>query len=496
MECLVTRLRGSVNDDSLLKLNELRFAIQVNQSASMRIRLGTASGFEQTVTVLDGPGGISLNQNDGYKNSISWNADDAGNRTLIWFQKSGEYKLSIGNKHALTEFFLYNSDGVDISMVNVMLSELNLDDLEWCENLYKFSAKTAEDGPDLGNIEKVFSHIDSKKHPLAFTLYTNGDYKIHGDFSKFMDRKNFDIIQLQQSNSTELKGCIKSLPNKIIQILGTYRPGLEVNLDDSYEAPSTLEVCTFNFPVTNVNFSSFKNCNKLRGIFFNDTASVTPNPVGYCRGDLASINSDAPLSTIQLKHMEKSDDVAFTVNKFPRSVYGISTLLLSNISRTIPLQWTDAGNNLSNIMAIESGHFKSGTADFVKAMSELDLNPSVTINVWKKIQIVLCDDLTQSEAESDGEFTSAVSALSEKGVTVAITYKPEDESSISTLSLEDNQYAIVYKEQELIIGPTQTRGTLISAAKDSTYKQFATREEAERFIKEKGLEYEANGASE
>ena len=491
MECLVTRLKGSVNDNSLLKLNELRFAIQVNQATNMRIRLGTASGYDQTLTVLDGPGGISLNQGDGYQNSISWNADDSESRQLIWFQNPGEYKLSIGNKHALTEIFMFNVDSTDSLINNIMLSELNLEDLEWCENLYKFKVQTTENGLDLGNIEKMFSHVNSEVHPLVFYIHTKGDYKIHGDFSKFMEGKNFDQIYFEQSEGNELKGSIKSLPNKMIQILGTYRHRtVELNLDDSYEAPSTLEVCAFNFPATSVNLSSFKNCTKLRGFNLNATDSSSDNPVGYCKGDLASFNSDAPLSSIQFKHMVKSDDVAFTVNRFPKAACFISTFLLTDISRTIPLQWTDDGNNLQHIIAIESGHFRSGTSDFIKAMSALELDDSATDSWDKKIQIVVCDDLTESEAQADGEFTSAVSTLSGKGVTVAITYKPASKNSISTLSLEDNQYAIVYKYQELIIGPTPTRGTLISAAKDATYKQFATEEEAERFIKEKGLETE------
>lgn len=155
----------------------------------------------------------------------------------------------------------------------------------------------------------------------------------------------------------------------------------------------------------------------------------------------------------------------------------------------MPLVWTTPTTQRNYILSISSGHIKSGTAQFIKDMSKLSLNPSATDNYQRKIDVI-SDDLTSSAASGDSELQTAISTLQEKGVTVSIEYSDTAVNGIAVMSAKKApKYGIVYKDKELIVEPSDISRTLIAPANDCTYKEFDSYEEAQAYVDAHGLEY-------
>lgn len=90
-------------------------------------------------------------------------------------------------------------------------------------------------------------------------------------------------------------------------------------------------------------------------------------------------------------------------------------------------------------------------------------------------------------------------AVQEKGYTVTVP-EATDAASIMTMAANGlENFGVAYKDGQLVVGPVDLSKQKIYPAPGVTVETFATKEEAERFIEEKGLvseANEANGASE
>lgn len=94
---------------------------------------------------------------------------------------------------------------------------------------------------------------------------------------------------------------------------------------------------------------------------------------------------------------------------------------------------------------------------------------------------------------------AAIATLQGKGFTVTV---PEATDAASVMTMAANgleNFGVAYKDGQLVVGPVDLSKQKIYPAPGVTVETFATEEEAERFIEEKGLvseANEANGASE
>lgn len=86
-------------------------------------------------------------------------------------------------------------------------------------------------------------------------------------------------------------------------------------------------------------------------------------------------------------------------------------------------------------------------------------------------------------ADATENITSAINTLSGKGVTVSITYLGGSREASLMSEKTTNKYAIVYKDNELIIEqPTNLNNSTVIAANDCIYKEFESKEEAKEFV--------------
>ena len=192
-KCLVTKLNGTVDNDSLMHIGEFRIKIgKVSNPTrdSQLIKIGVTSDTELRI-VGDGYFTDStLTQNKGKKITISKN-DEVPNEVYV---SNGDIELAVMNKYNLSV----------ISMVNSQYNkdrEFDLDALKYSTSLKAIDA----------NGSKVFGNLNSLSSCSKLSSITLPDTLVTGNFSVFAD-KNMGVVNLA---STAVVGDISNLKNSI-----------------------------------------------------------------------------------------------------------------------------------------------------------------------------------------------------------------------------------------------------------------------------------------
>lgn len=462
MECLVTKLKGVVSDSSLMGLNELRLTFHSGSDDTQKY-VNLTFNEETTVKALNG-GQISLQDGSGFASSVKVNANSA---TRVYFKK-GDTEVSISNKHALTA--IYND--------KTILSDLDLDSLKYCENLA--SINCIVDSGVHGDFESL------KNLPLSMLVLVNNDTvdygNVIGDIS-FLDNIATKNVQRIFSGVT---GELKKITRYLILFITSEEDGTSLNVisENNVDADCSNFQTQMNVKSLNLNWlSKCKNLKSLSNLFSDTRKDINVS------GNVCTLARDLNISgNIYIKNAKGTD--VQTLSDLPNSVYFLTqTNNIIDKSLLLPLTWSGNTNSRTDLLALENVHFKSGTAQFIKDMANLD-NAHTSYSYLQRISIALADDLTSSAAAGDNALQTAISTLQGKGVTVSIGYSDTAANGIAVMSALDvdaPKYGIVYKGKELIIEPADTNKALIAPANDCTYKEFNSLEEAKAFIASNGL---------
>lgn len=190
-KCLVTKLNGTVDNDSLMHIGEFRIKLgKVSNPTtdSQLIKIGVTSDTELRI-VGDGYFTDStLTQNKGKKITISRN-DEAPNEVYV---SNEDIELAVMNKYNLSEITMpnsqYNKDRV-----------FDLDALKYSAQLSRLDA----------NGSKVFGNLNSLSNCSRFSSITLGNSLVTGNLSVFAD-KNMGVVNLA---TTAVVGDISNLEN-------------------------------------------------------------------------------------------------------------------------------------------------------------------------------------------------------------------------------------------------------------------------------------------
>lgn len=190
-KCLVTKLNGTVDNDSLMHIGEFRIKIgKVSNPTkdSQLVKIGVTSDTELRI-VGDGYFTDStLIQNKGKKITISRN-DEVANNVYV---SNGDIELAVMNKYNLTE----------ISMPNKKYNtnrSFNLDELKYSSGLTNIDC----------NDSKVYGDLKSLSECSNFKSITLSSSLVTGDISALAG-KNMGVINL---DSTAIVGDIANLKN-------------------------------------------------------------------------------------------------------------------------------------------------------------------------------------------------------------------------------------------------------------------------------------------
>lgn len=188
-KCLVTKLNGTVDNDSLMRIGEFRIKIgKVSNPTkdSQLVKIGVTSDTELRI-VGDGYFTDStLAQNKGKKITISRN-DEVSNDVYV---SNGDIELAVMNKYNLTE--------ISMSKHNTNRA-FNLDELKYSTHLKSIDC----------NDTKVYGDLKSLSECSNFKSIALSSSLVTGDISALAG-KNIGVVSL---DSTAVVGDISNLKN-------------------------------------------------------------------------------------------------------------------------------------------------------------------------------------------------------------------------------------------------------------------------------------------
>lgn len=296
-QCLITKLKGVVDNNSLKKMNEFRIRVEKITSPNSNTQGFSFQFSKETTLSIIGDGYFTdenLSENKG-KNLIVPAQD--GNNTTVIYLSNGTYELSIPDKFALTR--LYSSPKYFDGPSEKSHCSLDIDELKYVNNML---------GLSLANI------------------------KATGDISSLSNKVKMDALRL---DNVDVSGDIDSLSNLTeLRYLHSYNAKISGNISSIsklkllYQAYLQLENVTGNISV----FSSMSN--------------LTLISMYNLSGDISSLNSLNALREISIRKGSITGDLS----KVPNKVYFIS-LSLYNDSNSV-FTWSSRDSS-SSIFAIE-----------------------------------------------------------------------------------------------------------------------------------------------
>lgn len=473
MDCLVTKLKGSVNDDSLLKLGEFRMKFDMTSDVSPKDsnthghttvdQTPDSGGY--TVSVI-GNGYIGTSDSDVTSKSINVTSS-----TSIYLTDDVE-ELSFSNKYNIRSISCrYCRDAI-----------FNIADLDYSPliNLELYSSGI------YGDVSNLFKNSDmsSAIAPSVFSLHNKKDREsnkgLYGDVTETIKRvaanpNGMDYINL---NTPNVSGRIEGIASNYV--IGPDCGDITLDFTDADFSGKRVTVSNNSssdiskFKVTG-DVSSLKSASYISFI-------IIPKIQCQLSGDWPTIlNSHDTGARFKIGRVKMTTVQDLSKLNVP------SLVIFSNQSATEDWHtdciWTEGSYQGQYIIALENIYMQSGTEDMLVDFATKSVNPKATQS-YEKILTIHALDLSSAT----GNITSAVSTLSGKGITVRITYHGEAARTLSRANVVP-KYAIVYKGKDLIVEPTDLNKATVSAAYDCTYKEFDSYEEAQAYVDAHGLEY-------
>lgn len=207
-DCLVTKLKGTVNNNNLLRLGE--FAIHVIATSSGQDREFTwIAGQAGYVRTLDGSNKIKYISSTGaFTNYVEIPAGTR-NHTIIF--DSGEYDIVIGNMYNMRTCNPYAEDGLAFSA--------NLNRLaEYSKDLFEISSGTTSNSVKTAIYLNLDNFAKNDSTSLGIVSNLNGPGFITGSIESLAAKPN--LKQLFINNSTGVTGSIEKLVEAHIKVLG------------------------------------------------------------------------------------------------------------------------------------------------------------------------------------------------------------------------------------------------------------------------------------
>ena len=167
MDCLVTKLKGTVNDNSLLPLGGMFFKVVQNSDAQVNQRALIFTTTKDTeLSVVGGADNfVSSDMVSNPKDTINVNAYEGVNT----YCKDGDYNILLKDKYSLLELGSWATPLCTVGF--------NIEDLAYCKTLRVISANQTE-----GNVEGDLSALAGL--PLRYVSIGN---KIKGDIKVIND---------------------------------------------------------------------------------------------------------------------------------------------------------------------------------------------------------------------------------------------------------------------------------------------------------------------
>lgn len=241
-KCLVTKLNGTVNDSSLLRLGEMRIHISRIDSPTGQTQGMTFSFTKNTDLEILGDGYFTdstLSENKGKKITI-------GNTTTYVYVSNGDFDVCILDKYSVKDIYMHSTK-VDQTYKKDGVKTFDISQLYYCTNI-----KTLVAPHDV-----LIGDISSLKNCSKLNiLLINDNSKISGDISVLKDKTLLTNLNMGYS---KLEGDISNLSNlvNLEKLDFNYCRGIYGNIaslkDLSKVKELNLEYCIVNGDLSQVN---------------------------------------------------------------------------------------------------------------------------------------------------------------------------------------------------------------------------------------------------
>lgn len=332
MDCLVTKLKGVVNDDTLLRLGEFRIKVSQVSSPSSKTQ-GFTFGFDEDSTLeIIGDGYFTdraLSANLGKTLTIS---KDVPTDVYV---KNGNFELAVLNKYALTQIAFYAQQDGYANASQLSNRSINLNDISYSTHLTKLNLAGVPMSGTLSDLSKLINLIDLSMGGTAIT----------GDIASL---KNLTKLTNLGINNTNIYGDIASL--SLMKGLSSVNFDL-TQVSGNISAISSLTLLrTIYLSSTQVS----GNISALSGLTSLSTLSIQNSQVV---GDLSSLSNLTELYDVNLSNLTITGNVSSLQNLAKLSTFSsTSSEIEGNLSSFIGLsnlrEITIAGSKVVGDLAI------------------------------------------------------------------------------------------------------------------------------------------------
>ena len=402
--CLVTTLKAAVNDNSLLRMGEMRIKISYIESPneySQSITLGFSKSVDLEIIGEGYFTDATLNANNGKKLTCN-----AGNN-VIYFS-NGNYEIAILDKYSLN--YLQTSSRNDKFYPNKAIDLKNLKYLEHLTTVISGANNLSGDISALSGLTNLTSlsivnsnllgDISALSGLTSLTTLNIGVDNLSGDISALSSMTSLKTLSM---NNNKLSGDISVLSGltslKVVNISNN-------NLTGDISALNNLTLLTSLNVVNNPNISgdisSLSSLTLLESLRFGKE-KITDSTKLRC-SDISAFKSMTRLKELLIKGINIQGDLSL----LPASLIFLSTQYGSS-----HCSWDNSRPSSSNIFAIEG---RSLTVDNIDGMLNDFSNCVVPSSKPSFPYYSIIDVLGSRTSASD----AAVSSLKSKGYTIKV----------------------------------------------------------------------------
>ena len=356
-KCLVTKLNGVVDNDSLLKIGEMRVGFVKVANPETNVQAISVGVSEPTILKIVGDGYFTdktLSENKGKQITVG---EDTSMAVYAVFVSNNDTQVSIQNKYnilQLNKYYSSNAKGSDLIVIN-------LDDFKYSSLLTSLIIPNTQVSGDIANLKNL----------TALTALNLNATQVSGDIANL---KNLTALTTLNLSNIQVSGDIANLKNL-----------------------TALTALNLNATQVSGDISALKNLTALTTLNLSSTTSVLT-------GDIGVLNKITKLTIVGVSNSNLTGDLAL--------IPPLCKFASFQNSKGSRFSWSQRSES-SKILAIEGSPFISDIDRMLVNQAQCQSGITSSDAIWYKT--ISCSGVRTSASDA------AVQTLQSKGYTVSIT---------------------------------------------------------------------------
>ena len=372
-KCLVTKLNGSVNNDKLPRVGEMRIKVESVVSPTKDTQGFGASFFQPTTVEIVGNGYFTddtLTKNNGKSIVVS---------SLQGVIVSQATTVAIRDKYKLTALNTFIPSGTPYGKNKV----LNIDDLKYSTSLASLNLTDMQISGDIANLNNL----------TALTTLVLNNIEIYGDIANLKNLTSLASINLSATNISGDIANLKNLTNLTKLLLSNTK--VAGNIANLKDLTNLTEIKLSKTQISG-DIANLKNLTNLTSF----SLSNTQEPL---TGDIGQLNALSNCTEMSLQYNKLTGDLA----TIPSNCRFVSFL---NDKGSV-FTWSTRPSN-AKIIAIEGTASLTNIDKMLQDQAQCQVGFSPSDQAWYKTISVAGNRTSASD--------DAVEALQQKGYTISI----------------------------------------------------------------------------